>query len=194
VKLTYEQKQQLERLIRSGNKVEAIKQLRNMADVGLAEAKAVIEAMDDGDHRPTAHDKGPRNLKEAEEAALAALRQNNNVMEAIKRYRRHTRLGLKESKDAVDALSVVHRSEGRINLKVAQALIAMVSEGRKEDALTHLMSHAGYDDAEARALIRNIAKMRPGVASCATGCLKVILGLALLSGLAWYALTQSGLL
>jgi ribosomal protein L7/L12 len=193
LKLTYEQKQQLERLIKSGNKLEAIKQLRNIADVGLAEAKSVIEAMEGGDHRADAHDPPPKNLKEAEQAALAALRENN-VMEAIKRYRRHTKLGLKESKDAVDALSVVHRSEGRINVKVAQALIAMVSEGRKEDALTHLMSHAGYDDAEARALIKKIGNMRPGAASCATGCLKVILGLALLGGLAWYALMQSGLL
>ncbi len=193
MKLTSEQKQQIERLLQSGNKVEAIKQLRNIGDVGLAEAKALLDAMEGGDHRAAAHDQAPRNLREAEQAALAALRENN-VMEAIKRYRRHTKLGLKESKDAVDALSVVHRSEGRIPIKVAQALIAMVAEGRKEDALTHVMSHAGYDDAEARALIRNIGKMRPGAASCASGCLKAIVALAVLGGLAWYGLRQAGLL
>jgi ribosomal protein L7/L12 len=193
VKLTSEQKQELERLVRSGNKIEAIKHLRSILDIGLAEAKAAIEAMEVEDHRPSSRDPAPRNLKEAEQAALAALRENN-VMEAIKRYRRHTQLGLKESKDAVDALSVVHRSEGRVNLKVAQSLITMVADGRKDDALTHVMTHAGYDDAEARALIKGIGKMRPGVTSCATGCLKAVLGLVLLGGLAWYALGQLGLL
>jgi ribosomal protein L7/L12 len=197
LKLSKEQKKEIERLIRSGDKLEAIKQLRNIGDIGLAEAKGVAEALEtrmEG-HIQAAHESGtpaPRNLKEAEQAALAALR-DNNVMEAIKRYRKHTSLGLKESKDAVDALLVVHRSEGRINLKVAQALMTMIAEGRKDDALTHVMSHAGYDDAEARALIKNIAKMKPGAASCAGGCLRFVIALGLIGGVLWYVVTQSGL-
>jgi ribosomal protein L7/L12 len=192
VKLTSEQKEQLERLIASGNKMEAIKQFRNIADVGLAEAKAFIEAMEAGVHG-SRHDSAPRNLREAEQAALAALR-DGNVMEAIKRYRKHTRLGLKEAKEAVDALSVVHRSNGRIGAKLAQTLIAQVVAGRKEEALTLLMSNTGYEDSEARALIRNIGNMRPGVASCATGCLKAVLAVALIAGLAWVGLRQLGLI
>jgi len=135
----------------------------------------------------------PRNLKEAEQAALAALR-DNNVMEAIQRYRKHTKIGLKEAKDAVDALSLVHKSEGRINVKLAQSLITMVAEGRKEDALTQVMSHAGYEDSEARALVKSIGKMRPGAASCAGGCLRFIVAMALIGGFLWYVLNEAGLL
>ena len=178
--------------------LEAIKQLRNIGDIGLAEAKAVAEALESRmeSHAQSAHESGaapPRNLKEAEQAALAALR-DGNVMEAIKRYRKHTGLGLKEAKDSVDALLVSHRSGGRINVKVAQAVMTMVAEGRKDEALTHLMSNAGYDDTEARALIKTMAKMRPGAASCAGGCLRFVVALALIGGVLWYVLTQAGLL
>lgn len=199
------QKDELLALIHSGQKMVAVKRYREITSAGLQEALyavtrlAEVEASGGGTRTQTAIPLAsapaldPRRLKQAEEAALAALRENN-VMEAIKRYREHTRLGLMESKEAVDALSVVHRSNGRIGAKLAQALIAQVVAGRKEEALTLLMSNTGYDDAEARALIRNIGNMRPGVASCATGCLKAVLAMALIAGLTWVGLRQLGLI
>jgi ribosomal protein L7/L12 len=193
VKLTSEQKQQLEHLIASGNKLEAIKQFRNMADVGLTEAKAFIDAMEAGKPLAAARETPSRSLKEAEQAALAALSENNPI-EAIKRYRQHTHLGLKEAKEAVDVLSVVHRSNGRINPKVAQAVMEKVFAGRKDEALTLVMSSTGYDDAEAKALIKHIGGLRLSASSCAGGCLSRIIVFAALAGLVWYALKEGGLL
>ena len=189
MKLSKEQKRELERLVASGNKLEAMKQFRNMADVGLAEAKAFIEAMEGGDHQREAHPKAPRNLRQAEEAALAAIRQGN-LIEAIKRYRQHTEIGLKEAKDAVDALSITHRTEGRVNPKLARTLIDMAKAGQMDDALTQLMSQTGWDDAQSRAFLKTIVGIGPGGGACGGGCLKMILGLLVLAGVAWLLLSQ----
>lgn len=123
---------------------------------------------------------------------MDALRAGN-VMEAVKRYRQHTRLGLKEAKEAVDVLSVVHRSNGRLNAKVAHAVMEKVYAGRKEEALTLLMSNAGYDDTEARALIKNIGNMRLSPSSCASGCLRALVILAVLAALVGFGMKQLGL-
>lgn len=189
--LTSEQLKELRRLIANGDKLEAIKQFRNMADVGLAEAKAAIEAIEAGTHHGSAHQAPPRNLKQAEQAALAAIRQGN-LIEAIKRYRQQTNVGLKEAKEAVDALAVMHRTDGRVNAKLAAQVIAMVKAGKKEDAITQLMSQTGFDDAEARAFIKTIGGIGAGGASCGGGCLRMILGLLVLAAIAWAALREIG--
>ncbi len=209
--VTTQQKDEILRLVRAGKKVEAIKLFREITRVGLTEAQQAITLLEEragmsgagSSGGSPAHSIGalaaaakaidPKQVQRAEEAAMAALRENN-VIEAIKRYRQHTRLGLKEAKDAVDALSVVHRSGGRINAKLAKSLIEKMATGHKDEALTLIMSNTGYDDTEARALLKNIANMRPNAASCAGGCLRAIVLLALLGGLGWYALTQLGLL
>ena len=208
--VTTEQKDEILGLIRAGNKVEAIKRFRKITGVGLTEALQAITMIEERSGIAGGGASGgsastsiravaaavkaidPKQIRRAEEAALAALR-DNNVMEAIKRYRQHTGLGLKESKEAVDALGVVHRSEGRIKLKLAQSLIGLIASGKKEEALTLVMSNTGYEDAEARKLIRNIGNMRANPASCAGGCLRFILALAAIGGILWYALNQAGL-
>jgi ribosomal protein L7/L12 len=202
--LTPGQKEELLGLVRAGQKIIAVKRYREITGVGLQEALyavtrlADVEASGGGTRTEAAPSSAssptidPKRLKEAEAAAMAALR-DNNVMEAIKRYRQHTRLGLKEAKDAVDVLSVVHRSNGRLNAKVAHAVMEKVFAGRKEEALTLLMSNAGYDDTEARALIKNIGNMRLSASSCAGGCLRAIILLALLAALAGFGMKQLGL-
>ena len=177
--LTTDQKRELERLVASGNKLEAIKQFRNMADVGLAEAKAFIEAMEPGGHRSSAPDATPRNLRSAEEAAMAVIR-SGNVIEAIKRYRQHSGVGLKEARDAVEALSLVDRTEGRVNAKLARTLIDLVAAGDREQALTQLMSNSGLDDAEARAVLKSISGIRSGAGSCVTSLVRMVLVLTLI--------------
>lgn len=189
--LTSEQLKELRRLIANGDKLEAIKQFRNMADVGLAEAKAAIEAIEGGAHHAGAHEGPPRNLKQAEQAALAAIRQGN-LIEAIKRYRQQTKVGLKEAKEAVDALAVMHRTDGRVNAKLAAQVIAMVKAGEKESAITQLMSQTGFDDAEARAFLKTIGGIGAGGASCGSGCLRMILGLLVLAAIAWAILREIG--
>ncbi len=189
MKLTSEQRRELERLIASGNKVEAVKQFRNIADVGLTEATAAINAMQAGVAGPAARAINPKGFREAEAAAMAAIREGK-VIEAIQRYRQHTKLGLKEAKQAVDALSIVHRSDGRVNAKLAATLMSMMAAGRKQDALTHLMSNVGYDEAEASALLRTIGRAGP---DSAAGCLRILVGLGVLIAL-WLVLRQAGLL
>ena len=203
--LTREQKDELLGLVHHGQKIIAVKRYREITGVGLQEALYAVTRLSEveasgGGTRPEVVSRvaaaahiDPKKLKEAEAAAMSFLRENN-AMEAVKRYRQHTGLGLKEAKDAVDVLTVVHRSEGRINPKVARAVMEKVFAGKKDEALTLVMSNAGYDDTEARALIGNIAKMRLSASSCADGCLRIILGFAVLSALAWYGLRQAGLL
>lgn len=201
--LTPAQRDELLGLIHHGQKIVAVKRYREITGVGLQEALYAVtrlgevEASGGGTrtetHAPRASAIDPKRLKEAEASALRFL-QENNMVEAIKRYRQHTGLGLKEAKDAVDVLSVVHRSNGRLNPKLAHALMEMVFAGRKDEALTLIMSNTGYDDVEARALIKKIGGMRVSASSCAGGCLRMLIGLAVLAGLAWYALSRAGLL
>lgn len=201
--LTSAQKDELLGLLHAGHKIDAVKRYREITGVGLQEALYAVTRLaevhasgggtrTEGAHS-AAHGLDPKRLKAAEAAAMDALRAGN-VIEAAKRYRQHTNLGLKEAKEAVDVLSVVHRSNGRINAKLAHAVMEKVFAGKKDEALTMVMSNAGYDDAEARALIRNIGNMRLSVSSCANGCLRLIIGFAVLAGLAWYGLREAGLL
>jgi ribosomal protein L7/L12/DNA-directed RNA polymerase subunit RPC12/RpoP len=88
-------------LVRSGNKIEAIKRYREVTDVSLAEAKAAVEAIAEGrsvEIRPA------QVLHATADEALADLIRRGKKIEAIKRYREQTGLGLKEAKDAVEAM------------------------------------------------------------------------------------------
>ncbi len=200
--ITTHQKDELLRLVAAGKKIEAIKRLREMTGVGLQEATAALEMLEQHSGVKTGAARNviasaasaidPGQIKRAEEAAMAALR-DNNVMEAVKRYRQHSRVGLNEAKEAVDVLSVVHRSNGRVNAKLARAVMEKVFAGQKDEALTLVMSNAGYDDTEARALIRNIGNMRLSASSCAGGCLRMILILAVLAALVGFGMKQLGL-
>ncbi len=96
--------------IQRGNKVEAIKAYRAKTNVGLAEAKAAVEAMQAG--LPVAVPQAPQadwgqsgaadNAGKLEE--IQNLLQQGNKIEAIKIYREMTGVGLKEAKDAVEAM------------------------------------------------------------------------------------------
>jgi len=204
--LTTSQKDELLKLIQAGQKIIAVKRYREMTGVGLQEALYAVSqlvqspsaagggARSDASSRslPSLPSIDPKKLKEAEASAMAALSENNAIA-AIRRYRQHTHLDLKEAKEAVDILGVVHRSNGRVNAKLARALMDKVFSGKKEEALTLAMSSAGYDDTEARALIKSIANMRPGLGSCAGGCLRLLIALAILAALGAYGAKQLGL-
>jgi len=182
VNLTTEQRRELELLIVAGRKIEAIKEFRIISNVGLAEAKAFIDSLERGAHEPGAHEGSPRRDKWAQEDALAALRAGDYI-DAIRRYRVKTGVGLKEAKAAVEALSVTHQTEGRINPKLAADLISMVALGQRDAATTHLMSQVGYDENEARAALKIISGVRFGGAS-GGGCVRVIIGVIILTTIA----------
>ena len=111
---------------------------------------------------------------------MAAIR-DGNLIEAIKRYRQHSRVGLKEARDAVEALSLVDRTEGRVNAKLARSLIDLMAAGNREQALTQLMSNSGLDDAEARAVLKTISAGAGSPVSCLRSIVRAFLVLTLIA-------------
>ena len=97
----------LERRVRSllseGRKIEAIKVYREATGAGLKEAKDAVEALDLRGGLPHPHGIG----KDVEPELLSLLRRGEKI-QAIKLYREKTGAGLKEAKDAVEALARRH--------------------------------------------------------------------------------------
>ncbi|HLB47827.1 MAG TPA: hypothetical protein VJL59_12540, partial [Anaerolineales bacterium] len=98
------------RLIRSGNKIEAIKIYRETFDVSLTEAKDAVDKMAAGQPviMPGSAPVTTRSAQSVSNEAFARaeisrLIQQGSKIEAIKLYREKTGAGLKESKDAVEA-------------------------------------------------------------------------------------------
>jgi hypothetical protein len=97
-------------LLRAGRKIEAIKKYRELTGVGLKEAKDAVEALERGEPPPlpTAPPPGePRHITgemAIDDPELRGHVSAGRLIEAIKRYRELTGLGLKESKDAIEAL------------------------------------------------------------------------------------------
>lgn len=93
--------QEIVAIARGGNKIEAIKRYRQLTEVGLKEAKDAVEALMEG---------RPVEIRATQRASigvgedLVALVRSGKKIEAIKRYRELTNVGLKEAKDAVEAM------------------------------------------------------------------------------------------
>lgn len=102
---------ELGRLIRENKKIEAIKLYREIFRVGLKEAKEAVDAMSEG--RPAQLNQSFAQLADVGQLAgqaqkvqeMMRLIQANQKIEAIKLYRETFGVGLKEAKDAVDALA-----------------------------------------------------------------------------------------
>jgi ribosomal protein L7/L12 len=92
-------------LLASGNKIAAIKRLRELTGLGLKEAKDYVEGMAATGALPAyppAYIQQPAGVGDL--AEVHALAQQGRKIEAIKRYRQLTGVGLKEAKDYVDRL------------------------------------------------------------------------------------------
>ena len=92
--------------LQRGDKIAAIKHLRAATDLDLKDAKDIIEAHLSGKPipwPPTAP------LAPLTDSVMTALQQGNKI-EAIRILREQTGLGLKEAKDAIEALSPGARS------------------------------------------------------------------------------------
>jgi large subunit ribosomal protein L7/L12 len=86
-------------LLEQGQKIEAIKRYRERTGVGLKEAKDAVEAIQRGQAVPS----GPLSDRDLEDEVVSLLEQGQKI-EAIKRYRARTGVGLKEAKDAVERM------------------------------------------------------------------------------------------
>jgi ribosomal protein L7/L12 len=94
--------------IERGNKIAAIKLYRERTGLGLKEAKDAVEIIARGGEPPVAAmARAMHNVPASVDlAAIQDLLRAGNKIEAIKQYRTVTGLGLKEAKDAVDAIAV----------------------------------------------------------------------------------------
>lgn len=91
-------------LIREGNKLEAIKLLRESTGIGLKEAKDEIDRLEAelaGEEVPA---RERTEMPEEAYVEVQALALQGKKIEAIKRLRDQSGMGLKEAKEYVDAL------------------------------------------------------------------------------------------
>ncbi len=93
--------------LQRGDKLEAIRRLRESSGLGLKEAKEAIEQHLLGH---PAHAPAARSSSRLPAAVVEALRQRKKV-EAIRLLREQTGLGLKDAKDAVDAFQDAERTK-----------------------------------------------------------------------------------
>jgi ribosomal protein L7/L12 len=98
----------------AGRKIEAIKIYREQTGVGLKEAKDAVEMFERGQTPPPPNISAPPptipghiNLDEIRQLLAAG-----NKIEAVKRYREQTGLGLKESLDVIDAMPEARTAAG----------------------------------------------------------------------------------
>ena len=97
-----EARQKILTLLQNGSKTGAIRIYRIITGVGLKEAKEAVEAIERGED-PTSRPAPP--TPEANwRARVEEARRQNKKIEAIKIYRQATGVGLKEAKEAVEAL------------------------------------------------------------------------------------------
>lgn len=92
---------ELQNLISAGKKIEAIKVYREIYGVGLKEAKDAVEAMERGQTPPASQ---PELYRQPSLDQVRELVNAGNKIMAIKVYREIYNVGLKEAKDAVEAM------------------------------------------------------------------------------------------
>ena len=115
-------------LLEEGNKIGAIKRFREETGAGLKQAKDAVEAIERGSPLPS-----PAQGDDAFARELSELLEAGQKINAIKRYRERTGVGLKEAKDAVERMQarlgppVVGRS-GCLGL-VALGLLTFMVDG-----------------------------------------------------------------
>jgi ribosomal protein L7/L12 len=107
--------------IATGGKIEAIELYRDATGAELAEAKEAIELIAAG--RPPKPESGARISDRDTQDRLSAAIAAGRKIEAIRLYRESTGTGLKDAKDAVDALE---RQQHPARVKAREAAVRRV--------------------------------------------------------------------
>ncbi len=98
--------QRVKHLVADGQKIEAIKVLREATGLGLAEAKSAVEMIERAEiNAPGAGTDGKGHQHDDLERRLCRLVEEGELIQAIKLYRAQTSCGLKEAKEFVEALA-----------------------------------------------------------------------------------------
>lgn len=156
---------EVRQLLGSGNKIQAIKMVRDQTGLGLKEAKEYVDALEGNPHADPTALAGPIALSSTTADAAAdpevrsLLVQGNNI-QAIKRIRDLTGMGLREAKDLADTLE-------RSPLRVAAAppagspsdptsdpeVRALVAQGKTIQAIKRIRELSGLGLKEAKDLV-----------------------------------------
>lgn len=151
-------------------KIAAIKLYRETFDVSLAEAKEAVDLLAAGKSVAITHVTTETTAADPETvmAEISQLIQNGQKIEAIKRYRELSGLGLKEAKDAIDAMEAGRsvppppmRSE--ISDAVTQAtnmarVAGLVQSGNKLEAIRLYRETFGVGLKEAKDAVEQLAQ------------------------------------
>jgi len=167
-------------LTQAGQKIEAIKLLREWTGAGLKESKDAVEAILRGP-APPASSWGDR----AFEDEVATLLEQGQKIEAIKRYRERTGVGLKEAKDAVEAIQrgQATPSGPQSDRDLEDEVVSLLEQGQKIEAIKRYRERTGVGLKEAKDAVEWMAERRGLATSQGVGCFGVVL-LALMS-LVW---------
>ncbi len=95
---------EIRELLASGNKIAAIKRFRQETGLGLAEAKAAVEAFETGESLPESERFSDSDLADQ----IVNLLERNEKIQAVKLYREQAGGSLKEAKDAVEQIGEQH--------------------------------------------------------------------------------------
>ncbi len=139
--------------ISRGQKLEAIKHVRQVSGWDLKAAKDYVEALESG-AIPSAPSMSASVASVSPElrASLLDLVNNRRKVEAIKMLRAHTGLGLKEAKDYVESLDVAVTPPAPFRVEPAEfvseevrdAALALIQAGRKIEAIKMVREHTNW--------------------------------------------------
>jgi ribosomal protein L7/L12 len=144
-------------LLDAGKKIDAIKLHRQVTNMGLKESKEAVEAIvrkSEGVSREDVpHDALVQEVME--------LLRDGRKINAIKRYRAATGVGLKEAKEAVEAIA--RKSEGVSREDVpqdalVQEVIELLRDGRKINAIKRYRAATGVGLKEAKEAVEAIVR------------------------------------
>ena len=162
-------------LLANNRKIQAIQLMRQRTNLGLKEAKDIVEAIERGESiDPVYFSQGlsvQTSTAMLDQGELLDLIQRGQKIEAIKRVRQATNLGLKEAKDAVEALE---RGDSMAlpNAVINRSLAESAAEARPRTPV----SVTTLDARTARKVAGAV-----GTAGAATGCGVVALIAAILA-------------
>jgi ribosomal protein L7/L12 len=159
-------------LTEAGQKIEAIKLFRERTGAGLKESKDAVEAIQRG-QAPLANALGDR----AFEDEVATLLERGQKIEAIKRYREATGVGLKEAKDAVEAIQRGQAvpSGPQSDRDLEDEVVSLLEQGQKIEAIKRYRERTGVGLKEAKDAVERMAERCGLATSQGAGCFGVVL-------------------
>jgi ribosomal protein L7/L12 len=157
-------------LMDEGQKIEAIKLYRERTGAGLKDSKDAVEAIGRGQGPPSRQDD-----RDFRDEVLSLLEQGQKIG-AIKLFRERTGVGLKEAKDAVEAMQrgQATPSGAPIGRDFEHEVIALLEQGQKIGAIRLFRERTGAGLKESKDAVETLAERRGIIISQGTGCFGVV--------------------